>query len=363
MKAYVIYLALVTVQWFAFNYLKPSRGSAGADEKVRNKYFLLLSCIELIILAGIRGYTVGADTETYLSALEHYRSMSRGEILGANLVAPYDFEMGYFLLVKICAFIGLSNTTFLFLVAIIIYVPVFVAIYKMSKNPYISILTYFAFSLFAYSLGIFRQMIAVSIIICGVDFIKDRKFWRYLILVIFAMTFHTTAALALALYILYPFGWKLNAVTMSVLSLTALVFGSAFIRIIVTVFPQYSGYTDANKSGGSYLMLLLYILIFVLQCFALRGKKTESYGKITFDAMTIVLFVQSLGYSLEIFGRIIGYFSVFLLFLIPNMVETLNSRLRPVIRVGVALCLMILIYSNLHGNEYVEYYVAFLTNH
>lgn len=362
MKAYVIYLALVTVQWFAFKYLKPRRGNAVTNEREGAKYFLILSCAELIILVGIRGYTVGADTETYLQALRYYRELPRGEMLTAGLVYPFDFEIGYFIFLKICAFIGLSDTAFLFLVAIIIYIPVFVAIYKMSKNPYMSILVYFAFSLFAYSLGIFRQMIAMSIVLCGVDFIRDRKLLKYLLLVVLAMTFHLTAVLAVVLYIIYPLRWKINAVMMSLLSLAALVFGSVFIKVIVTFMPQYSGYTVANKHGGSYLMLLLYAVIFVLACFAVRCKNPEGYDKIAFDALTLVLFVQSLGYSLEIFGRIIGYFSIFLLFSIPNMVESSSSRLRPIIRVGVAVCLMLLIYSNLHGNDYVQYYVAFLAD-
>ena len=197
MSVYVGYLLLAGLQ-IPFFRKKDKLGNRCFNKKG----YLILCCIELIVLAGIRGYTVGADTVVYLDAIDYYGKLPTSKLFSAELVYPFDFEAGYFLLTKICVFLNMGKTAFLFVIAILIYVPVFVAINRYSKMPYISILCYFAFSMFSYSLGIFRQMIAISILLCGLKYILERKFFKYLLIVILAMLFHTTAILGLALYVL-----------------------------------------------------------------------------------------------------------------------------------------------------------------
>ncbi len=363
---YYLYIFLITVQWIAANcvYIKSSKIKSGGIEenrKINNKLFLIVSCVELIILAGIRGYNVGADTFTYLSALDHYASLPKGEILSAKLVYPYDFEIAYFMLTKICALLGFSKTAFLFLIAIITYVPIFIAIHKLSVDPYLSILTYFAFGLFAYSLGIFRQMIAISIIICGIDFIKDRKLIKYALLVAIAMTFHTSSIIALALYFIYPFAWKLNVRIALPAAAVSLVFGRPIISFVFSLFPSYSHYLNGkyDVQGGSYLMLLMYGIILVAYCIANHIKKPVGYSKISFDAIALSLVIQSLAYSMNIFGRIIGYFSVYLLFAIPNIINVFGKKTRQFIKLFVTIILWLLIFWKISSNSYINNYVVF----
>lgn len=364
---YFLYIFLITVQWIASNcvYIKSSRITTGGvtaeGKKINNKLFLIVACVELIILAGIRGYNVGADASTYLSALEYYSSLPKGEILSAKLVYPFDFEVAYFMLTKICAFLGFSKTAFLFLIAIVTYVPIFIAINKLSVDPYLSILTYFAFGLFAYSLGIFRQMIAISIIICGIDFIKDRKFIKYALLVALAMTFHTSSVISIALYFIYPFAWKLNIKVALPAAAVSLVLGRPIISFVFNLFPSYSHYLNGkyDVQGGSYLMLLMYGVILAAYCIANHIKKPVGYSKIAFDAIAVSLVIQSLAYSMNIFGRIIGYYSVYLLFAIPNIINVFDTKTRQFIKLFVTVILWLLILWRVGSNSYINNYVVF----
>lgn len=360
MKAYIIYLVLISFQWWFIKHL--SVNAITVEEKIRkrNKWFLIIACAELIILAGIRGYSVGADTSVYLSAFEYYKALPKTEILTAKLVYPYDFESGYFFLTKLCALLGGSKTAFLFLIAVLIYIPIFIAIYKRSTDPYISVLTYFAFGYFSYSLGIFRQMIALSIVICGIQYIKDRKFFKYLLLIIIAMMFHSTAVLALVIYFLYPLSWKINTIIFISTSAISLVLGNYIVKIMIIIMPKYSGYTSGSlKQGGSYLMLILFLMIFIVQYLLSRLKSPTEYDKIMFDAMGMTLLIQSLGYSLNIFGRSISYFSVYLIFLVPNLMERFMGKCRSVIRFGTIVFLLALIVYNLSASLYYIEYVTF----
>lgn len=357
MGIYIIYLAFITFEWFFISHVAVKGVTFEEKVQIRHKYFLIIACVELIILVGIRGYSVGADTSVYLSALDYYKSLPKSEVLFAELIYPYDFEIGYFLLTKVCALFCFSKTLFLFLIAMLIYIPVFVAIYKRSLNPYLSILTYFAIGLFTYSLGIFRQMIAMSIVLCGMDYIKERKFLKYLLLVVVAMTFHSTAILSLAIYFLYPLKWKTNAIVFPLASIAALVIGRYVVNVMIILMPKYSGYiTGELLSGGSYMMLLLFVAIFLVHCWENFKESPNGDTKLMFDALTVAILVQSLGYSLNIFGRAIGFFSVYLIFMIPNYLESFRGRWRVFVKIGVILCLLALIFHDLNGNlHYIEY--------
>ena len=147
MLPYLVLLGIITIQWiFLFPNWKINLNRP--IEYKQKKYFCVLTCIDLIFFVGFRAMNIGADTETYISGLGYYRSLPHDAILSAKLVYPYDFEFGYFMLTKICAYVSMGNTVFLFLIAAIIYIPVMLFILRYSENPFISVLVYFAFGCF-----------------------------------------------------------------------------------------------------------------------------------------------------------------------------------------------------------------------
>lgn len=355
MSVYVGYLLLTGLQIPLFK-KKDTLGNNSFNKKA----YLILCCIELVVLAGIRGYTLGADTVVYLNAIDYYGSLPITEVLTAKLVYPFDFEAGYFLLTKICAFCGLGKTGFLFVIAIITYIPIFAVINKYSKMPYISILCYFAFGMFSYSLGIFRQMIAVSILLCGLKYIVERKFFKYALLVGFAMLFHTTAILGLCLYFLYVIKWKNVIWALFGIEFVFIVSGRRFIELAFKMFPEYAGYTIdfLDQQGGSYLMLIFLNTVLFASIFF--RKKQDAYENLTICALVIAVCLQALGYTLEIFGRVVPYFSIYLIFAIPNIICNLGKKWRVPASIGTMLCLAVLIYMQFNGDKYLTpYYTVF----
>ena len=353
MAVYLGYLLLAGAQILLF-YRKDKFGERYFD----SKKYLALCCLELIFLAGLRGYKVGADTEVYLKAITHYENIGFPEILTAPLVYPFDFEIGYFWLTKICAFLKLGKTGFLFVVAIITYVPVFVAINKHSKFPYISILCYFAFGMFSYSLGLFRQMIAISIIFCGRDFLEGRKPLKYFLTVAVAMLFHTTAAIALPLYLLYTLDWK--KLILSIVGVEALLvmLGRPIVMLAVNLFPKYKGYIGGkfDQQGGSYLMLIF--LNLVLFACVIVGEKKKDHDKLSICALMLACCLQAIGYSMAIFGRIVPYFSIYIIFAIPDIIGKLEKKLKVAVGVVTVGVLFLLAYRGFSTNTYVTPYTT-----
>lgn len=337
------------------------------EDRLRRQYFnasgyLILCCLELLLLTGLRGYTVGgSDVKNYLGALSYYSRMPASELLTAKLVWPYDYEIGYFAMVKLCALLKVGKTGFLFLVAALVYIPTFFAIKKHSTMPYISILCYFAFGFFSYSLSIFRQMIATSILLFGWRYVEERRLFKYLLTVALAMSFHMTAIVAVALYALYGINWKRIIGWIIPAEIVLLVFGRVIALLLMKIFPMYDGYIGSryDMQGGTYLMLIL--LNVVLLALALIGdedRKNQENMMIT--ALVLAICIQCVGYSMLVLGRAVRHVSVYMILAIPSVLTNLKRRIGSqwacVVTLIVVACLFGFAYMEFNGDVYLESY-------
>ena len=366
MNSYLFFLGIVIIQWILL-FPKGKINLNGYINCKQKKFFVILVCIELIFFVGIRATDIGADTTVYINALNYYKKLPNNQILGAKLVYPFDFEIGYFMLVKICAWFSMEETTFLCLIACIIYIPIFKFILKYSENPLLSILTYFAFGYFEYSLGIFRQMIALSIIIIGFNYLKKRNFIKYLLIVLLAMTFHTTAIIILPLYWIYQIDIKNKLKWIIALEIFIAMSSRITILLIMKVFAKYSNYIGGkyDVQGGSYIMLLILNIVLIMGYIILvrennNGEKNENL-LISINAIAIAIFLQIIGYSMEIFGRIVPYYSIYLLLIIPIVANHLFEKNRLFIHMIAIILLMLIAYVTIKDSVIVPYSTIFMT--
>lgn len=324
MSIYIGFLIVIILEWFL---LFPNANLVFGENITysQKKLFLIIVCIEMIFFAGFRATNIGADTPVYLDALEYYGSMPKSEIIKAKLVVPYDFEEGYFLLTKFCAWLSMGKTGFLILISILIYVPVCWFVLQYSENPLLGILTYFSFGCFEYSLGIFRQMIAMSIALMGTKYIRSRKLVKYFLIIGIAMMFHTTAIVMLPLYWIYQFKIENKVKGIFAAELICLISARMIVVFATRIFPKYAGYVSGkyDVQGGSYSMLLLLNLVFVFGCIKARKKENQDNMvlRMTLNATVMAIFLQILGYSMIIFGRIVMYYSIYLTILIPFLMN------------------------------------------
>lgn len=297
---------------------------------VHKRILLFLGCLELIVLMSLRHFDVGADTFTYVSALFDYSEYRLFDLLSINYMYPYNFELGYLWLTKICAFFNFDYNLFLFIIASLIYIPVFKLIYRFSPFPVLSISMYFGLGLFAYSIGIFRQFIAISVIISGIDYIINKELAKWCITVLLAMSFHTSALICLPMYLLsHNFG-KWFYLASIIFQLILNQFGRSILEIVFGFFLRYAGNinSDYDITGGSYVMLAIYNIIFFVVILYKRffRKDKSKYITLFCNFVPIVCCLQILGYHLGIFGRIVPYYSIFLIILIPVILKDMFNN-------------------------------------
>ena len=334
------FVVLIIIQWVLFMYfmnsdigksIATSVNTREVAKKIWTRRYCALICAEMILFSGFRAFDVGVDTSVYLNALVYYSNLPHNEILSAKLVYPFDFEIGYFFFTKICAYLNFNRTMFLLVVAALTYIPIFIFIEKYSKIPLISILTYFAFGLFAYSLGIFRQMIALSLCLCAVPYIKKKKLIVYLLICGFAGLFHLTALMMIPFYFLrYVDLNKRRTIYFSsvlAIELFCFIFARDIILVILKFFGNYAGYIGGkyDVQGGTYLNLVYLNVLLFLGMFAVTSH-VDKEDTLSVKGIAIACIIQSCSYAMGIMGRLVCYFSVYEMLLIPLIVENLFNE-------------------------------------
>lgn len=305
--------------------------SAAEREQTWTPYLVCL-CVTLVFFVSMRDVTVGADTGNYLGSLHYYAGIPWSDVLTAKLVYPYDYEPGYFLLTKICAHFYMPDHVFFFLIAVLIYPLLMEFFGRYSDSPFVSFLIYCALSLFAYSLGIFRQMIALSICLFATRWIDSNKPLPFAIAIGVSMTFHSSA-ICFALLWFYKRFDAIKFLKIAIpASIACLIFGRAIALLAVKVLPQYAGYIGSkyDVEGGSYTMLLLLLFIAFVVLYALRDKseseKCPDIIRLSIFALGVALCLQGASYSLGIMGRILSYYTIFLTILIPYLMMNCFGR-------------------------------------
>lgn len=211
----------------------------------------------------LRSYTVGRDVAPYRL---HYLDVTN--YAWTNFSYIY-FEKGYQLLMKFCAWIGLSWQWFLTIVYSIILVPIYLFIKKYSRHAMMSVLVFVCYMYFEFDLTGIRQALASSICLLAFIFLLESKRFpliKYVLMVTVAVFFHKSA---FACYFLIPFLWikdikKASAIVIAITG--AGVFGrTTILNFIKSIFMKDS--LDASSDlyfGGNLLFLLVLAVVFIM---------------------------------------------------------------------------------------------------
>ena len=133
------------------------------QEKRRStKRWLAIACVILSLIEGLRDYTVGTDTVTYVA---HF--------LGNDTA---KFETGFELFTKAIRLFTDNPTVYLLCIAFVINGLVARAIYKMSKDAAVSLFIYITLYFYFNAFNGLRQYMAVALLLTTYTFLHERKF-------------------------------------------------------------------------------------------------------------------------------------------------------------------------------------------
>lgn len=274
----------------------------------------------MLLLCGLRGEDVGTDTYNYLS---HYK-YEVGERI----------EPLYSLTIDICHYIGLTPHQFIFVTALLTFVPLYIFVRKYSVNPCFSALIYISYSATFFGLAFngVRQAIAMSFLIFSIYYLskKDRVI-RSLIFLIIAILFHYSCLVLLPFFIALYFVRSISKEFVYIALIVSFIFGITFgqndyflqffryFEIISdsNVAKNYMQYMDeGNVSSLNILGLLSNMLPFSLYSIFLYDTKNKSSILYMFLVTGAVL--SNVFISIHFIYRLVAYFILPILIILPE---------------------------------------------
>lgn len=320
-------------------------GLLSGKNKRFNKILFYVIEIQTILLLGLRGKTVGADTHTYI---EYFQSLK----IGMNLTY---IEVGNRLIIRIIA--GLcNNPTVMFIVyALISVLPVFWVIKKESKNVHLSIIVYIGMMYYFFSFNAMRQGAAMSLVFVAIYYLKKNKNGRFLLWVLLAASLHNSAIIALLCWLVKKLKVRVNknwSVYIVILSTVCVLFGNQIVMLAGRFFGSYMSYMDTDFAGdGNLLHPILFLAIFAFLLLVTPLKEGETALGLTILGIGVILYFVSI--RVAIVNRLTYYFTMPLITLLPNSIEQMSDSNKKisyaVFYVGISAYQILLILRGAQG--------------
>ena len=276
-------------------------------EKTNSKKTVWLMVILVSLIAGLRAISVGIDTKTYDTIFKYAAN--------GNVKSIYGVETSFIYICMGLLNVWNSSHFLLFVFALVSHGLILFRIWK--DREYIS----FAWSVFAYyilffafSLNGLRQFVAVAFVFYATGFLKDGKYIKYIIMVLAACLFHTSAIVGLG-YLLFEiiFTKYFNSNRKMIAFLLVSAAGVFGLYIVSDLINAYSNYFNRQAASTGLMMIVKVILLMMAIVLIKPGTDTsERYFCSSHRWFYFVgLLFNSLSYVFMYAGRIGLYYYIF----------------------------------------------------
>ena len=170
-------------------------------EFLKRNWQIILYCaifVALFFFMAFRATSVGTDAVVYRDFYEQIKSRQIGIKYG-------QWEIGFSALCYLFGrLLGLSYLWFQIFTSFVILTCFALFIWKNSSNKFLSLFIFIAFGLYFYSFNVLRQGLALAIFLANLTiFLKDRKWWKYFLLLPVAVLMHNSIILCYLLYVVF----------------------------------------------------------------------------------------------------------------------------------------------------------------
>ena len=163
------------------------------NKKIGKLLFLAICFTQLLLLVCFR-YRIGFDYDMY----------AQGFVLmdmeGFSSLSYLDWEIGFIVLTKLIGLFTNNIQVYIGLIAVFCLFSWAFFIYRYSPNVWLSTFLFVNMYLLYLNMNFLRQAVAIAITLFAWPFIKNRKFWPFLGIVVLAALFHTTALILIPVY-------------------------------------------------------------------------------------------------------------------------------------------------------------------
>ena len=257
------------------------------NSKPKEKYAILaVFCFILALFAGLRDFT-WPDTLAYYVAYQRSPDLFHVTLESrANLYS----EKGFFYIGVIVKTLLDNYQIYFFTVAALSFIFLYKGLKQFTLFPLIGICAYIARFYFGRNLMQIRSGLSYAILLLGIKYIKEKKFWHYLLIVFIAYQFHRSAIVGIPVYFIC--NWvhlrKIHIVICVVISFIIGIFFQDVVHIFIednaSDLSIGAAYTEAGGMRSYYeglgmLNPMIYFQTFFLLAYTFLENKLSQKHK------------------------------------------------------------------------------------
>lgn len=246
----------------------------------RRAYIIIMFSL-LVLFAVLRHYTVGTDLRKfYYKYFPQFAEIPWNQL--QSVTKSGDWEIGFCMFNKLLALINPHIQNFIIFSSIVSIVPVAVFIYKNVDDVVFGTSFFCGFHIYSMSMNVVRQAMAVGILIMGFGYLKKKQYFRYILVVFLATSFHTTAIIGVLLVMVDKIKFKRNTIILLSAGLVAITFTFRFMTeqllqnpYMSSLYGIYSlsgagdsgGYVTIHTLGMFAITLMFFLMLYYFSCF------------------------------------------------------------------------------------------------
>lgn len=296
--------------------------------KNRDKIITIVIGMQLLLLSCLRNISVGVDLGNYIPRFYIINETRWRDLF--NIIDVVDFEFGYILFNKIVGIIYNNERFLLIIVSVIIVLRISKFIYYNSKIKWLSFFLFVTLGFWGNSLNIIRQFIAIAILLPAVNYITENKLKKFILNVIIAAFIHKTALIFLILYPLSKV--KITKRYIFVVASICIILSKFSVDIInlIANFFNYNFYINDIGNGlgnGKGMFILLSSVLIVALIYKKYINEKDKNFNIYIHMIIISIVFNTLAFNFALMGRVMHYFTISMIILIPNVIFYMKEKI------------------------------------
>ena len=284
----------------------------------RNNVVFGVSILMLSTIAGLRGVNIGADTHHYYEYFEFIKKTHSG----------YMEPLWNWLNIAIIS-VGGNFNVFLFIVSVLTLGLASYVLWKEIKNPQFGLFLYCALYAYCNSFNGMRQYLAISVVLLGYYFLKNtRNIFIFVAIILMAMNIHHSAMLGFLVLPLLYFNfdrWLTVVALVGTFSLGATIFPELDLTFL---YGSYAGYAETGfwvRESPIQAMVLALLMNIYMLCILFTSTKSVREN-LYFKILHLGILIMNLTFRIEIMARIILYFTIVQIVLIPLYLTDIKAK-------------------------------------
>ncbi len=299
----------------------------------KDNFFFFFIVLVFVMFAGLRRYY--NDTGTYINNYEQirvYDSLSTTVFTGLNW--NLSSCPGFAIIERVMRYYHLSSQSFIMLFSAFTIVIYMWFIKKYTCDIFLSVYYFITMDMFIFAMAALRQCAAIALCLIGIDFFLKRKYFWFIIFVLFGISVHEYAFVFFAIPLLMFKPWS-NKTFYFIGSFILFSFVMRqFLGDITDFAISINGAYEKNEFSGSgvniFRILVSWIPIvfsyFVKDKFSIE-KKSENLI-INLSMLNATIMLLGLFGTANYFARLANYFLIFQVISLPIILRYYDNNTR-----------------------------------